>query len=548
MAQKNMVLPFITQTPTQKQEWPYPAEIACVVCMAESQRKKPGFLRDMSEKTDYIAKAYYPLWITPVGNRSLILDGLAAGAYEFNYEEPAGIDAFIEELKKNSPYPQRLSETLRTQVQNLQTIGSPSKWMFQGLIGDREILTYLLETLKIAESKAQQENALIPTAIDEAIVNQTVRAFMSCQRTLQANQKGLQQALDDLGEELAFHRAAAQTETLRQREKADAEIAITKPSVDKAVKKLTQKHDKATANMQRAFEKQISTLERSREKTLRKLQATEKLRDAAQKRLYATRRRNSSSKSGVFSLQKYERDVEAIKRAVKAVSDQLEKVTRERDSRLGFLNMEFRGAVGREENKIYQIESVYRAQAAAKQSLIAEMTSAATIITANLQSRIDELKRNAVSLGAQVGVDFVVGDPDDIMLVQVPVYVVKYARGREERQSVIFPITITRDTGVMDGLKKMLSLSQEPKLKVLVHPASQNLQDTFGANLLGKMQNDVEFHARLGEVCRGCNLVDQNNFGQVLNQGLDEIERLGWITREEASTICRRATGKQHEL
>jgi hypothetical protein len=543
MAQKNMVLPFITQNPTQKHDLPYPAEIACVVCMAESQRKKPGFLRDMSEKTVYIAKAYYPLWIAPLGNRSLILDGLAAGAYEFSYEEPARIDAFIDELKKNSPYPQKLAETLKIQVQNLQAFGSPSKWMFQGLIRDRELLTFLHETLKIAEFKTQWEKALIHPEMDEATVTQTVRAFMACQRTLHANQKGLQQAKAALGEELAFHQAVAQSETLQQREKADAEIATIKPSVEKAIRKLTQKHDKAAAALQRFFEKKVSRFERNREKTLQKLQSTENLRDAAQKRLFAARRRNSHSKSGSFSLQKYERDVEAIKRDVTTASDQMEKLARERDSRLGLLNMEFRRAVTQEENKIYQIESTYRAKAAEKQNQIADMTSAATVINANLQSRIDELNRNAASLDAQVSVDFVVGDPDEMVLVQVPVYLVKYARGSEERQCVIFPITISTDAGVMDGLKKMLSLSQEPKLKVLIHPASQSLQDTFGANLLSKMQNDAEFRVRLAEVCRDCNLVDQNSFAQILNQGLDEIERLGWITREESATICRRVLG-----
>ncbi len=508
--------------------------------MAESQRKKPGFLRDSSEKTVFIAKIYYPLWIAPVGNHSLMFDGLTTAAYEFSYEEPARTDAFIEELRKNSPYPQKLAETLKNQVQNLQTFSSSSKWAFPRLIGDKELLAYLLKTLKIAEPKAQHESALIPSETDEATVAQTLRAFMACERTLQANQKGLQQALDILGEQLAFHRAVAQSETLRQRELADAEIAATKPGVDKAVKKLTQKHEKAAAILQRAFEKKASVLERNREKTLQKLSAAEKKRDAAQKRLYAAKKQNNSSRSGLFSLQKYERDIETIKRAVKTVSEQLEKVKREKDSRLGLLNMEFRNAVGKEENKIYQIESTFRAKAAAKQIQIADMTNSASIITTNLQTRINELKRNATFLGAQVGIDFNV-DPDEIVLFQVPVYIIKYARGSEERHSAIFPITLSAEGGVMDGLKKMLSLNQEPKLKVLVQPANQSLQDIFGANLLSKMQNDASFRMRFGEACRGCNLVDQNNFGQILNQGLDEIERLGWITHEEAATICRRA-------
>jgi hypothetical protein len=544
MAQKNIVLPFITQNPTQRQELPFSAELACVVCMAESQRKKPGFLRDASEKTAYISKIYYPLWIAQTDSRSLVIDGLTATAHEFTFEEPTRTDAFIEELKKNSPYPQKLAETLKIQALNIQTFVSPAKWHFRALISNRELLTFLKENIKTALPQTQQENALIPLETDEATVAQTVHAFNACLRTLQAHQKGLQQAIDTLNEELSFHRTAAASEIERLREKVDLEVAAVRPSVDKAVKKITQKHQKAAAMLQRAFERKIATLERSREKTMGKLQKAERQRDAAQKRLYAAKRRNTSFKSGLFSLQKYERDAENIKRDVKAVSEQLEKVTKEKDNRLGLLNMEFRSAVSQEENRINQIEYSYKTKAAAKQNLIAEMTTQAAAIMANLQSRIDELKRGANALKTQVEIDWSSGDPDELVLVQVPIYLIKYTRNNEERHSFIFPIAVSADVGVMKEIKKILSINPEPKLKVLVHPANAALQDTFSANLLVKMQNDVAFRMKLNEVSRSSNLTDLNNFGQILNEGLDEIERLGWINHEEAATMCRRVIGE----
>jgi hypothetical protein len=75
MTETNLILPFITKATTEKADLSFPAELASVVCLAEAQRKKPGFLRDRSEKIAFISKVYYPYWVVPHETACLLIDG-----------------------------------------------------------------------------------------------------------------------------------------------------------------------------------------------------------------------------------------------------------------------------------------------------------------------------------------------------------------------------------------------------------------------------------------------------------------------------------------
>jgi hypothetical protein len=73
-----------------------------------------------------------------------------------------------------------------------------------------------------------------------------------------------------------------------------------------------------------------------------------------------------------------------------------------------------------------------------------------------------------------------------------------------------------------------------------MHPASKKLQETLQTWVIGKIHSDAAFRIKVNEVCRDSNLIDLNTYAETLNEGLDEIERNGWMTKEEATVLCRR--------
>ena len=549
MNEKTLTLPFITKTPDQKEELSYPAELACVACTAESQRKKPSFLRDASEKIAFISKVYYPMWVLCADNACIIIDGLKPSPHEFSFEEPTKTGVFVEELKKNSVSPQKFLDALKTQAKETKNFVSPVNLSFAALVDDKELLGFLLEYFKTGalQGNIQEETALIPPETDTKTATETGQAIAKCLRTIQADAKGLKYALDVLKEELEFHTNAATSEIEQLEEKLDLEMASLKPIVDKTVKKITQKQDKAIAAIQKSIDRKLAVLDKRREKYMRKLQVAEQRKDAVQKKIDAAKKRKNASKSssGSFALKKYEREVDNTKKEIKALSDELEKFRKDADNSVKQKQEEFQKAIAQEESKITQLTNAYHAKTNEKQKQIDDMTTQVAALNTSLENRIDELKRSGNALRSQVEVDWKLDDPDEPILAQVPIYMVKYTKAKEERYSLISPIAIGEDVGVLNGLKKMLTLNSEPKLKTLTHPASKKLHETLSTHLLGKMQGDAAFRIKMNEVCRASNLIDQNTFGQTLNEGLDEVEKKGWMTHQEASAFCRRVMGEQ---
>jgi hypothetical protein len=544
MIEKNLILPFVAKTPNMQEDISFQAELACVVCMAESQRKKPSFMRDSSEKIAYISKVYYPMWVLSADNACLVIDGLSNSAHEFAFDEPTKTAALIEELKKNSLNPQKFAEALKSQAREIKEFSKPVKISFPGVVDDRELRGFLPEYFKSGtlHSGYSEETAAIPSETDSKGAAQTAKALVNCLRTIQADAKGLKYALAVLKEELEFHSNAANNEIEHLQEKLDTETAALKPAVDKAVKKLTQKQDKSLATLQRNLERKMGGLDKKRERYMHKLGIAEQRRDAVQSKIDAAKKRKKPSKSssGSFALKKYEREVDTTKNEIKAISDEFDKVKKDGESSLKQKREEFQKVIAQEENRLIQLSRAYGERMGEKQMQIEDMSIQAAAITTSLENRVDELKRNGNALQSQVEVNWKMDYPEEPVLAKLPVYLVKYSKGEEERYNLLSPIAFSEDASVLNGLKKMLALNPEPKLKTLTHPVSKRLHETLSVNLLGKTQIDAAFRMKLNEVCRASNLLDLNTFGQILNEGLDEIEKKGWMTHEEAAVFCKR--------
>ena len=152
MTEKNLTLPFIIKTPSQKEDWSYPAELAYVTFLAEAQRKKTSFLRDKPEKIAYIAKVHYPFWIAPSANACLVIDGLNNTTHEFAFQEPAKTATFIEELKRNSVNPQTFTEALQAQAKATREFASLVHFTFPALIDDKDLLEFFFENLRTSST------------------------------------------------------------------------------------------------------------------------------------------------------------------------------------------------------------------------------------------------------------------------------------------------------------------------------------------------------------------------------------------------------------
>ncbi len=290
MSEKTLTLPFMTETAVGKEELSFSAELACVVCLAEWQRKKPGFLRDVSQKIESISKVYFPIWVLPANNLCLIVDGLKKSLYKFTFEEPTKTAALVEELKKNSFNPQKFMESLKSQARETKAFTSQVSLSFPGLVDDRELLSFFVTYFQSGTFQDKQQNEAIPPETNKKTATETSQEFIKCLRTIEADAKGVKYAIDALKEEVMFHLKATNSEIEQLNEKLDAETATLKPVVEKEVKKLTKKHDKTLATLQKSIERKTASLDKRREWYMRKLQIAEKRKDAVKEKMEAAKK------------------------------------------------------------------------------------------------------------------------------------------------------------------------------------------------------------------------------------------------------------------
>ncbi|MCX8150589.1 MAG: hypothetical protein N3D85_03695 [Candidatus Bathyarchaeota archaeon] len=544
MSAKNITLPFITKTQTEKERLTYSAEVAYITCMAEMQRKKTSFLRDVPEKLVFLAKLYYPLWVVPAEKHSLILDGLGVMTYKFSFKEPTTTAQFIEEVKKNSVNPEEFLDTLENQTRKIDEVVSSVILEFKAVIADRELLAFLVDYFKTGESTVEENlsKAVVPMEVDEDAASKTGKTFINWLRIINSDVKGIEYALNVLKEETTFHKNAASREIEWLEEKCENEVAAIKPEVDKRVKKLVQKHDRVLASIQISMDKKVVAWEKKREHCMRKLQNVEKRKEAVEKRREKLREKKTSV-LGTYEVEKCEREINSLKKEVRGIDDAIDKIRKETGQRIKNLEEEHRKAIAQEESKITQIVASYQAKISAKQKRIEEIEKQTAAATTKLNKIIDELNHSINMLRQQVEVGYKLDDPEKPTLVILPVYLMKYIKDREERFNLFSPIAISEEVGVLTGLRKIITFNSDPKMKVLTRFISKHLHEVLNTNLTGRMQVDGEFKNKINTLCLNNNIIDTDGFPETLNEGLDELVKRKLMTEEEAQDLCKRIIG-----
>jgi len=472
----------------------------------------------------------------------VLIDSLNRPVQTFQFDEPNRTSIFIEELRKNSLDPQRFEETLEAQAKEVKEFSTEVNVGFPGLVTEAELLTYFQESLKTASEELLAE-ATIPVDLDAKAADNTAQAFANCLRAFLADARGLQVAIDVLKGEADFHKSSSNHEIELLKEKCNSETSALKPSVDKNVKRLTQKADRVLGTMQKRADKKVGILERRREGFLRRLQVAELRKDALKQRLENAKKKRFRSSSGLFALKKYEHDIDDLKKEVKVLSEEAENLRKTNVISIKQRREEFDEAIAQEEAKLAQIQDVCQAKIEVQQKRINSIDLHAAAIVSALENWADDLKGRVSALKTQVQIDYKL-ESEGPLQVRVPVYVMKYTRGDEERYVFVTPIALSKDTGVLDGLKKMLSLNPEPKLVSLMRPANRALQETLSERLLERVVGDSGFRVKLNALGQDGNLTNQASFAPTLNEGLDELEKRGYINAEEASDLCKRVMGE----
>ena len=537
MTEKFLLLPFIVEARGEKESVSYPAELAGVVFLTEFQRGKKGFLRDKTEKTSFISKLYYPLRVLPLEDSCLIIDGLASLSHNFAFKEPTNTRLFVEDLKKNSVVAQEFIVALTNQAKNTEKFTSTINLSFEALIADKELLKFFLKHLERSLPFSGGKTVFVPSAIDESKAVAVGEAVTNCLRRIYGNVRGLQYALEVLNQEVEFHERMILNEVELLKEKCKTEASNLQPEMEKTIGQLKLQHDKVATRVWKDTEKKAAALEKKQEKFLRKLQELERRKEALLKKRGTTRRAYQT-----YSLEKYDRGINDTKKEIRANASLIENIRKTGNKSIKKIEEEFRGAVALEEAKIKKLNSEYEVKIGEKKKQFVVMASETAAITKSFTSLMEEAKQAASAFREQITINWKVDDPT---VICVPIYMAGYVKDGKERYTLFSPMTISEDVSVLQGLRKVLTLTPVPRLKLLMRSVSNELHEMLSSSVIKKMQTDETFRQNLTSLCRANNLLGREDFERTLNKGLTEAEQKYWLTAEEATTVRSGIKGEE---
>ena len=524
MLDKSLILPFIVEAHDGKESVSYPAEVACVVCLASLQRRRTGFLRDVDERLSSLVKIYYPIWAVPFDDSCLTVDGLAFLSSDFAFKEPKNVGLLVEDLKKNSAVQTEFMLALGKQAKNVGQSVSSSGLSFKALITDRDILNFFLEYVRSSAPLDDEEAVVVPSEIDEERATEVREVAADCLRRIRANVKAVQYYLKVLDGEVKFHERMILNEVEFLKEKCDAEVGLLKPEVERKVEKLKAKHDTQVTRILKANEKEVAGLEKKRQIHMRKLHALERRKSTLEKRRGYRE----------YALERFNREINDVKKDIRLLSIAIENVGSESNKSIKRVDEEFQRAKALEEEKIKKLSTACETKIGESKKMITTMTSDAASITKEYEKLADEMKQEASVFRDQIAIDWKLARST---LIRVPIYVAVYVEDREVRLSLFSPMIISEDVSFLKGLRKILTFTSEPRLKLLMRPRSSKLQEILSSSLIRKIQSEETFRENMNVILRTNNLLDQEGFERTLVEGLKEAEKKRWLTAEEAMTV-----------
>jgi hypothetical protein len=95
----SLILPYAVEDKNRKTHFSDAMEVAVLLCIAESERKKKtGFFRGAVETLAFLSKLHYPFWAIPWESNCLLVDGMETVSNSILYLKPPDVENCITAL------------------------------------------------------------------------------------------------------------------------------------------------------------------------------------------------------------------------------------------------------------------------------------------------------------------------------------------------------------------------------------------------------------------------------------------------------------------
>ena len=540
ISHESLILPYAVEDVKRKKPFTYDMEVAAILCLAETKRKKLGILSTSQERTSFFSKLYYPIWAVGLGDMCLVVDGLGIVSNNVTYKKPPDVKLFTEDIKSNTSIRKLFQTALKNHAQTFKNFIGETQVSFGAVIVDEQLTSVIFEYIKqekFSRGNMKERNSLIPPKIDATAAHEEAQKLVTYLRQIQSEIKGFQYAINVLEEEIKIHEQKILCEIEHAREMYESEILRIKPVVEKNVEQLIIKRDIEINKTFHAFDKQLNLTFNEKEKHEKRLQKLERNKDRLQKRMDACKRKKNKSSVARWGsdIKNCKAEISETKKRIRVLSQQIEYINKEKDETVKKLSEEYQAAIDHEKKKITDIEDIRDTEIETKQGEIEELKSQTGSIINQIKELIENKQVQASKLKENASISW---KPNENILVCVPFYLIRYETEAKFRYLMYAPMLVKNHEGVLKKIQKTIwSFSLESRIKHLLQPKSETLTKMFTSILLKKMREDEAFEETVHGMGSLNNILKFPNLRETLIRGLEELKNERWVDAEEENAI-----------
>ncbi|MDW8022341.1 MAG: hypothetical protein RMJ15_01150 [Nitrososphaerota archaeon] len=538
MPTTSLVLPFAVQKDTNE-VFTLNMEAAAVLLLAEMKRRKLGFLRS-SEKITLVSKMYYPLWLVPWGEKSLVLDGLETLSSTITYQELPSLEMFLEDVEQGFHVRERFRLSLEKHKKTFENFVGSVEVKFDALISEKELLSAIFEYVRESASFQPRENVtlvLAPPKLDAQKAMQRARQLLDVYGKVCSDIMGMDYAKKVLVETVDFHEQMILKEIRFVQESYGKEIAELAPVVEDRVNSLEKERDAEIAKITKGFEKILKAKEKEKKRRELELQKLELQKAELKKRWEARKRKDD--KVGLARLEHRinlcESKIREVEKKLHALNKFLEETRRQNENDVEKLSRSYKELIEKEKGKIASLEAQRDEKVMSKRREIDALRLASSQIAKQIEELMEKKRRAEKELEGMA----LPWQVEDISLACLPFYLAGYRAGNKTKLQIFPPVTLSWSGGALKTFRRtLLGFAAASKIKLLLQPRSQVIGRMLDSALKKRVKSDKAFSEAFHSAAASANILASQRFKETLSKGLEELKVKGLVGQKEADLLA----------
>jgi len=523
---KGFILPFTTSTAKRLKDFTKNMEMAAILYLAESERKKgeSRVLRKKDEKLVFITKAFYPIWLIPYRGATLIFDGRNYTSHTLFYDVVPDIETFNKNLRENRKTTESYTATLYRNKDYFKNFNGKEEIRIEGLIANSDLIDdFKVYLHKMKKAKRHLKNkAILPNTIEDIEIREGIGQLLNLRKRTANDIQTIENSMQLLSTITVKEIKTIRAEIRKTRNNYRKQIEKIKPKVKKKIWRIQNKYNQKIARKSKKFKKEIKRLHENQielQKTLRYLKT-----EAKRCKIKMNSKKSDKKIQWNLKLKRIEKKLPAINNRIEANAKKSRKVESALKLEISKQKMECDEHI-EAANKIFlDLQASRDAEITVKRREIVTLENLTRDVT-NSMREIVHTKR--VSL-REFDTITLAGKKRSRELVCLPFYLARFEKG-DKKRFVVYPPFVVEDMGILTKMKGALGAA---KLKSQLQCRSRAIT-TFLNQLITFIEKNPVLEKNITEAGIQASILLRKRLRVGIKKGLTELEKQNWVSKSE---------------